>query len=55
MVAKPSTNWPKKFTLVAGSMVRNLTTHSRKPLRKKWPALTKLAKERETLWTPTMI
>ena len=55
MVSKHSTNWPKKFTLVARHMVRNLTRHSRKPLRKKWPAPTKLAKGKETVLTPTMI
>lgn len=55
MASKPSTNWPKKFTKTARSMVRNLTRPSRKALSKKWPAPTKLAKERETVLTPTMI
>jgi hypothetical protein len=55
MDSKPSTNWPKKFTKTARSMVRNLTRPSRKASSKKWPAPTKLEKERETVLTPTMI
>jgi hypothetical protein len=55
MASKLSTNWPKKSPLTAKSMVRNLTMPSGKALKKKWPAPTKLGKERETIVRPTMI
>jgi hypothetical protein len=55
MASKPSTNWPKKYTKTAMSMESNLTRPSRKALKKKWPAPTKLAKGRETVLTHTMI
>jgi hypothetical protein len=42
MASKPSTKWPKKLTLTARSMVRDLTRPSRIGWSKKWPAPTKL-------------
>ena len=55
MASKHSTNWPKKFTKTARSMVRNSTRPTRKPWKKKWPAPTKLAKGKDTTLTLTMI
>lgn len=55
MASKLSTNWPKKYTKTGMSMERNLTRPSRKASRKKWPATTKLAKEKEAVSLPTMI
>jgi hypothetical protein len=44
--SRPSTNWPKKFTLTARRMVRNSTRHSRKAWSKKWPAPKKTGKRK---------
>jgi hypothetical protein len=55
MASKPSTNLPEKSTLIARSMVRNLTRPSRNTLSKKGPAPRKLARGRETVLIHTMI